>query len=208
MRAEELFTGAAQRAIADAVRSAEERTSGEIVPMVVDRSDAYPGVRAAAAALLAFAAGVGVLGAGVDPWLWLPPTQLAVFVAGFAAFGRRPLLRLLIPERVGAERVDRAARLAFLSEGLADTRDRTGILIYVSLLEHRVEVLADRGIDERVAEGTWDGLVERILAGVRARRAEEALAQAIGHCGSELAQHFPRRDDDENELADHLRGND
>ena len=206
MRVGQLFDQKAQDAVARAVREAEQRTSGEIVPMVVDRSDNYPGVRAASAALLAFAAGVALLGLELlDPWLWLPPVQLGVFVAGYFAFGRRVLLRLLIPQRVREERVDRAAGLAFLEHGLVETRDRTGILLYVSLLEHRVEVLADRGINERVEPGTWDGVVRSVLQGIRERRAEEGIVDAIRLCGDILAPEFPPRPDDTDELSNRLR---
>ena len=205
MRVEALFSGAGREAIEAAVRAAEANTSGEIVPMVVDRSDAYPGVRAASGALLAFAAGMGVLESGIDPWLWLFPTQFVVFGAGYALFGWRPLLRWLIPAGVAAERVDRAAQLAFLAEGVVETRDRTGILIYVSLLEHRVEVLADRGIHSQVEAGTWDGIVERVLTGIRSARAEEGLIDAIAHCGELLAERFPPRHDDTDELGNTLR---
>ncbi len=206
MRVEELFQADAREAISRAVASAEASTSGEIVPMVVERSDAYPGVRAAAAALLAFASAILVLAAPLDPWIWLPPMQVAVFVIGYLAFGQRILLRLLIPAPVREERVARAARLAFLSEGLVDTRDRTGILIYVSLLERQVLVLADRGIDTQVPPGTWDGVVDHILQSIRARRAEVGLVEAIGLCGEILAERFPPRPDDRNELTDELRG--
>ncbi len=204
MRVEELFGEQAQDAIERAVQEAERRTSGEIVPMVVDRSDNYPGVRAAAAALLAFASAVGLLGLELDPW-WLPPLQIAVFAAGYAGFGLRVPLGLLIPNRVRDERVDRAAGLAFLEHGLMETRDRTGILLYVSLLEHRVEVLADRGIHERVEPGTWDGVVRTILRGIRERRAEEGMVEAIRLCGDVLAPEFPSRSDDTNELGNRLR---
>lgn len=205
MRVEDLLDETAHKTIADAVAAAEQRTSGEIVPAIVDRSDAYPGVRAAAAALLAFAAGVVVLGVGVDPWLWLPPVQIATFALGYWLFGHRNVLRWLIPESVRAARVDRAAALAFLEHGLVETRDRTGILIYVSLLEHRVEVLADRGIHERVPAGTWDGVVAMILDGIRAGRAEAGLVAGIERCADLLAADFPPRPDDANELPNRPR---
>ncbi len=207
MRAEELFTGEARARIERAVQDAERSTSGEIVPMVVDRSHDYAGVRAAAAALCAFAGGVVVLAAPLDPLLWLPPVQLVVFVGAWLLSDRRALLRLILPTGRCAEMVDRAAGLAFLEEGLTETRDRTGILIYVSLLEHRVEVLADRGINSVVEPGTWDGVVDTVLAGIRERRAEEGLADAIAQCGELLAQRFPPRADDTDELANRLRGN-
>jgi len=205
MRVEELLDEGARDAIEAAVRDAESRTSGEIVPVVVDRSDAYPGVRAAVAALLAFAAGVAVLALPLDHRLWLPPAQVAVFAAGYLLAGHRHVLRWLVPAPVQAARVDRAAGLAFLEHGLVETRDRTGILIYVSLLEHRVEVLADRGIDRRVAPGTWDGVVATIMEGIRTGRAEAGLAAGIRRCGEILAPDFPPRHDDEDELSNRPR---
>ena len=173
--------------------------------MVVDRSDSYPGVRAAGAAVLAFVAGAVVLGLNLDPWIWLPPVQVGTFVLGAWLLGSRRLLRHLIPERIRAERVDRAARLAFLENGLTETRDRTGILIYTSLLEHRVEILADRGIDSLVEPGVWDDLVKRILAAIREQRADQGLIEAIRECGDILAARFPPRPDDTDELDNRLR---
>jgi putative membrane protein len=126
-------------------------------------------------------------------------------VAGAWALGRRAILRHLIPSRIRTERVDRAARLAFLEHGLVETRDRTGILLYVSLLERQVEVLADRGIDSQVPDDTWDGVVSDILDGIRARRADEGLITAIRRCGEILAERFPPRPDDEDELSNRLR---
>ncbi len=205
MRVEDLFDEAAFAAVEEAVRLAEERTSGEIVPMLVNRSDAYPGVRAAGAAALAFGAGAVVLSLDIAHALWLPPVQLAVFALGAWLLGWRHLLRHLVPPSIRAERVDRAARLAFLEHGITETRDRTGILIYVSLLEHRVEVLADRGIQAHVPDGTWDGVVGTILDGIRARRAEHGLIEAVGRCGDILAERFPPRPDDEDELSNRPR---
>jgi putative membrane protein len=205
MRAEDLFDAGARDAIENAVQAAERRTSGEIVPVVVDRSHDYAGVRAAAAALLAFAAGLVVLEFAPSPALWLPPVQFAVFIAGYWLAGRRLLLGPLVPARRATGFVDRAAKLAFVEHGLVETRDRTGILIYVSLLEHRVEVLADRGIDRHVEDGTWDEVVRLILDGVRKRRAEEGLCKAIERCGTILAAQFPPRPDDDDELENRLR---
>jgi len=205
MRVEQLFDSAALDLVERAVQEAERRTSGEIVPAIVDQSHDYAGVRAAAAALFAFATGAAVLAAPLDPVLWLPPLQLAAFAGGWLLSGRRALLRRLIPARVCTEAVARAARLAFLEHGLVETRERTGILIYISLLEHRVLVLADRGIDPLVEDGTWDGVVDRVLDGIRSGRAEEGLCAAIRLCGDLLAARFPRRDDDRDELENRAR---
>lgn len=205
MRVEKLFDEKAREAVRGAVAEAEQNTSGEIVPMVVAASDPYLGVRAAASAVLAFAVGASLLSLGWSAALWIPPAQIVAFAVGYWLAGRRILLRQLIPERMRAAAVDRSARLAFLEEGLVETRDRTGILIYISLLEHRVEVLADRGIDRRVESGTWDGVVDKILAGIRQGRAEAGLCDAIRLCGELLAARFPPRPDDTDELDDRLR---
>jgi putative membrane protein len=205
MRAAKLFGPGAFEAIEAAVREAERRTSGEIVPMVVPRSDGYPGVRAVTAAILAFAAGVVLLASPLDPRVWLPPTELAAFAAGYWLAGRPPLLRLLLTDSAREAAVERAARLAFLEGGLVETRDRTGILIYVSLLERRVEIVADRGIHERVEAGTWDEVVRIVLDGVREGRAGDGLARAVRRCGDILAERFPRRPDDTDELANRPR---
>ena len=206
MRVHELLAPDAFAAIEAAVAGAERATSGEIVPIVVERSDAYADVRLAAAALVALA--LGGLGPELAPGLsfWIAPTQICVFAALWWLFGRRPLLRALVPHALAAGRVHRAASLAFHEAGLVETRDRTGILIYVSLLERRVQVVADRGIHARVADGTWDGVVERVLAGIRAGRADAGLVEGIRLCGEILAAKFPRRADDRDELPNRPRG--
>jgi putative membrane protein len=205
MRVEKLFGPVAFDTIEKAVQEAERRTSGEIVPMVVASSYDYPGVRAVAAAIVAFTAGVLVLVFPLDVFLWLPPVQLVTFVLVYWLTGRFGLVRLFLPESVRGAAVDRAAHLAFLEQGLVETRDRTGILIYISLLEHRVEVLADRGINERVEDGTWDGVVRLILDGIKRQKAEEGLVEAIRLCGEILATQFPPRPDDTDELANRPR---
>ena len=206
MRASELLDERGIAAIEAAVRSAERATSGEIVPVIVERSDAYAELRFGAAALVAFAAGALALLLTPELAHWLVPTQLGVFAAGAWLFGRSALLRHLIPADVAAKRVARAAALAFHESGLVETRDRTGILIYLSLLEHRVIVLADRGIHARVEAGTWDAVVARVVAGIKERRAEAGLADGIRLCGEILSQRFPSRPGDVDELPNTPRG--
>lgn len=202
MRASDLLDERGIAAIEAAVRAAERATSGEIVPVIVERSDVYAELRFGAAALLAFAAGALALWLAPELAHGLVPLQLCVFVACAWLLGRRGLLRRLLPAHVVEERVARAAALAFHEAGLVETRERTGILIYVSLLEQRVVVLADRGIHSRVEAGTWDGVVERVVAGIGENRAEAGIEAAIRLCGEILAERFPTRSGDVNELPD------
>ena len=206
MRASELLDERGTAAIEAAVQAAERATSGEIVPVIVERSDAYAELRFGAAALVAFASGALALAFAPGLAPWLAPTQFGVFAAAAWLFGRPALLRRLVPADVVAKRVARAAALAFHEAGLVETRERTGILIYVSLLERHVVVLADRGIHARVEAGTWDGVVARIVSGMKEHRAEAGLADGIRVCGEILSQHFPIRPGDVNELPNTPRG--
>ena len=205
MGGEQLFDKDALQSIEQAVREAEGRTSGEIVPMLVPSASAYTGVRLLAAALIALAIAPVVLASPLEPGLWLPPLQVVGFLVAYWIASRAVVLRRLVPTRHQADAVDRAAKLAFLEQGVIETRDRTGILIFISLLEHRVEVLADRAIHEAVAEGTWDGIVQQILEGIREGRASEGLVAAVRRCGEMLAADFPPRPDDTDELSNRLR---
>jgi putative membrane protein len=88
---------------------------------------------------------------------------------------------------------------------LQNTKDRTGILILVSILERRVHVLADKGLNDRVPPGTWDGLVNGILVGIRTGQATDAICEAIAKCGVLLAQVSPAGSgDNPNELPDRI----
>lgn len=206
MRIEQLLDEGAFAAIEEAVRAAERTTSGEIVPVVVERSDPYHEVRLGAAAVLTFLLGGIAIVLAPEIVQYLAVAQMAVFLALAWLLARPPVLQSFLSPRVCEERVARAAARAFHEAGLVETRDRTGILIYVSLLEHRVVVLADRGIDSRVEPGTWDAVVARIIDGIKGDHAEAGLADGIRMCGEILAERFPPRADDTNELPNAPRG--
>jgi putative membrane protein len=113
--------------------------------------------------------------------------------------------RALLSPRVAEEEVLERALRAFQDLGLHRTRDRTGVLILVSLLERRVQVLADTGINARVKPGAWDRVVRTILAGIRNGDLSTGLCEGIAACGEILAAEFPILPGDRNELANDLR---
>ena len=95
------------------------------------------------------------------------------------------------------------AEAAFLEEEIFATRDRTGILVFLAVFEHRAVILADEGIHRAVPTGEWPELMDDLVSGIRAGRAPAALAEVIGRCGELLEKYeVDRRPDDEDELAD------
>jgi putative membrane protein len=213
MRVDRFLRAEDMAAIESAVCEAESACGGEIVPYVVDASDAYPGALWTAAALGAVAAPLAAAGlvAWLDPWglwpLWMTLPPLAGAGVGWlAARWIEPLRRALVPAPVAERRVAQRAAAAFLAEELFLTRDRTGILLFVSLFEHRVVVLADEGIDRRVPAGAWDEVVADTVAGLRAGRHGAALVAGVARLGELLAEHgVDRADDDRDELANRVR---
>jgi len=209
MRARDLFTEAERARIAEAVRAAEEHSRGEIVTAVTDASDDYTGAVWRGAA---FGALVGPLilvlidwatGVWSNPAPWLMLLAAAGGCAGglLAVRSSAVLLRWLAPEEELDLRVARAARSAFLEHEVFNTRDRSGVLLFLSLLERRVVVLGDSGIDAVVAPEEWSEIVAGIVAGIRAGRPAEAVVEAVERCGTLLQRTgLERRVDDRDEL--------
>jgi putative membrane protein len=102
------------------------------------------------------------------------------------------LRRAMISERFMQECAERRAWGAFAENGLARTAERTGILIFVALFEHRVIVLGDEGVDRVLdPEESWEEVVDLLLAGVREKRATEGILAAVQRCGEMLQTHLP-----------------
>ncbi len=110
--------------------------------------------------------------------------------------------RLIVPKAVIARNVHRRALVHFTESGAVNTRDRTGILFFISLRERRVEIIADEGINAKVQPGDWEGILANLLASIKKGKAAEGLELAIADCEEILKQHFPVKGDDINELPD------
>jgi putative membrane protein len=214
MTPDRFFTPADLDAVRAAVREAEERTAGEIVPHVVERSDEYPGAAWKGAALGAFlapfaAAAVyrwsSIWGVPLLYWILLPPLvggAVGYFVTAFLP----PLRRFMAGEEMLEARTRRRAAEAFVRQEVFRTRDRTGILLFLSLFEHRVVLLADSGIHEKVEVERWEAITGRVAQGIRRGQPGPALVEAIRECGEILERHgVARRADDRDELANELR---
>jgi putative membrane protein len=205
MKAESFFSEAEQERIRQAVIAAEAKTASEIVPMIVTSSARYTEIE-----LLGVIAGLllGMIAEGVwsDPWgspflnLW----PVVGALGGFLLCRIPAAKRWLTAKPRIAQAVHTTCLAAFTEQGLHYTRNHTGILILVSLLERRVQVLADRGINEKVSPGTWDEVTKILTAGLKSGHACDAFCQAIARCGELLAEHFPHQADDQDELPNRL----
>lgn len=196
------FSQEEQENIELAVKQAESRTSGEIVPMIVDSSYDYPRAELIGAGTLALGTGLIVswLFGNESIW-WFAPAFIVAFPLFQVLIRRCPGLkrRLIAPAEL-TEEVREKAVVSFIEQGLHETRDRTGILILISLFEHRVQVLADSGIDAKVPSRTWDEIVAMIVAGLKSGQTAAAVCEAVERCGDLLEEHFPRKTDDSDEL--------
>lgn len=200
------FTAAEKEQIRLAVGAAEAETSGEIAPMLVDRSDSYREAEALGGVLLAglISLGCSLLSRHVTIWTYIPLVFL-FFLPSRALLRKFPMLKLPF---IGRERIDEAVReravRAFYENGLYRTSRETGVLIFISLLERKVWILADRGIHRKLPHEQWQSLASEVSAGIREGRACSALCGVIAGCGAILSEHFPKSDDDMNELPDDL----
>lgn len=188
------------------VIAAEKRTVGEIAVVVLERSDAHPQA-VWLAALSAMLIGLGLLG----PLLpWHEPVPLVLSQAALGALGfflARQLpgfRRAFVAEDRATEMAEEQAVQEFHGHGLHSTAEGTGVLILVSLFEHRVVVLGDRGIDAKVGAGAWADVDLAILDGIAARRLADGLVDGVRKVGAVLAEHFPWTDGDRNEVPDHV----
>ena len=210
--------------VSAAVSAAEAHSAGEIVTIVTDRSDGYWDVALAWAALaaatallvlsLAPAFYLGLIDRVTGAWAneWTPGEIFAVAlgVATLKFLGMlviqlwQPLKFWLVPPPVKARRVLARAVTCFKVGAERRTHGRTGILIYLSMREHRAEIVADAAITGKVAPEVWGEAMAAMLVEIRAGRLADGMIAAIERVGAILTEHFPRDENDVNELPDRL----
>jgi putative membrane protein len=201
-----LFDSAGRTRIEAAIRDVESATSGELVVVTVPRSDAYHAVRLIYAGAIALGAAAAahvlhpVLQVGLLLWF-----EALLAVALWFVLNIPGVLRLLLPRGPAEFRAGQRARVEFLANRVYDTRDHTGVLIFLSELEHQVVIMGDEGIYERLKADGFQAYVDRVVAAVRADRAAEGVCEVIGDLGKLLATQFPPRTDDTNELPNAVR---
>lgn len=198
------FTHGERERIRDATASAESKTIGEIAVMVVDASSRYREAEILGGVTLGNVVAflISVFFFHESLW-WYIPLTFVFFLPFWLVFRKVPAVKLHfagVKRREMAVR-DRALR-AFYEKGLHRTKGSTGVLFFISLLERRVWVLADKGIHEKITQARLNALAKIVSGGIRQAKAADALVEAINKAGELLKEHFPVQDGDTNELAD------
>lgn len=191
-----------------AVKEAEKKTAGEIVVMIISASYHYPMANVIGAVVFALPLAL-IFTTLTGEWLWIGGQNMwlflgcltVLFIVFHEIIKRCPWLkRCFISEREFKEEVEEAAITHFFNQGLYRTRDETGVLVLISVFEHKVWILADKGINAKVHEGQWDDIVKIIIDGIKQKRQTEAICKAVEKLGDLLKEHFPIKPDDRDEL--------
>lgn len=199
-----LITTADEKRISAAIAEAERTTSGEIVCVIAGESDSYLYAPFMWAALVALLIPWPFIYLTWWPVQWIYALQLLVFLVLLAALFPRTVRVKLIPQSLQRTRAHRRAVEQFLVQNLHTTDGRTGVLIFISVAERYVEILADKSIHAKVPPGTWQTIVDRLTEDIGRNRTAEGFVAAITAVGKLLSQHFPPGTLDPNELPNHL----
>ena len=192
-----------REAVAAAIREAEKHSSGQIVCVLAHSSSDYAHVPILWASVLEL----------LLPWPLIEFTswsvqrifllQIAVFLGAALVFSWMPLRLALVPGAVRRARAHRAALEQFVVRRVAHTKNRTGVLVFVSLAERYARIIADEGIAQKVHGSEWQAAIDELVSHIRGGRIAQGLIAAIERCGAALAAHAPA-DGPVNELPDRL----
>jgi putative membrane protein len=191
------------KAIEEAIKKAEAGTSGEIVFTAAESSANYQHATLQGALIgMALVTAVSLLFPFAHTPTALLWTEFLSFALFYSLLFQLPWRRWIIPHREMDARVHEAAFMQFYASGLYKTRESNGVEIYLSFFERRVVVIGDKAIHEKMGDAHWQGMRDMIIQGIKKGNVREGICNAIAVCGKALAEHFPPRPDDINELSD------
>lgn len=206
--------------IKDAVKNAESKTVGEIALAIVPESDSYSFWELLASICVAavvtsialtFAPNINAIyeKANWDESIYFLPLfySFAFFAIIFICFFMMniPTIdRLIIPKAKRNKAVTNRAFRHFAESGVYETKEHSGILIFVSHMEKQVRIIADVGIAKKIPQDLWEIIVDEIVSGIKTKKAKDGFVSAIEKCGELLTEHFPCNGENSNELSDGL----
>jgi putative membrane protein len=201
-----MITDADKARIAEAIRQAETKTSGEIFCVIAQRSSDYRLVPLAWAALIALLVPAPLIYLTLWPASVIYLVQLVAFAAATIGFGQPGFRFRVVPRRAKHDRAHAEAMRQFFAQGLDRTESRTGVLIFASVAERYAEIVADAGINAKVTPEVWENAIAVLVARIKEDKAGDGFVAAIEQCGVVLAEHFPpgaiNRDELPNKLVE------
>lgn len=207
------FSEQTKSKIKETIGEVEKNTSGEILIQIVKKSDNYQEAPFIASLIVL---GLLLIILIIMSELWILPFNfniqtysvllIAINLITFLLFATIPRLKILvIPENKEKKMVHKNAIEAFLNNEIFQTKERTGILIFISELEKNVEILADSGINQRVKPEDWVQIVNELTNGIKSKNIENSILKAIQDCGNLLSKAgFAPSQDNTNELPNDL----
>ncbi|MFK7733511.1 MAG: TPM domain-containing protein [Pseudomonadales bacterium] len=194
-----------KRELCEQIRNIEASCNAELVTVISQQSDEYYYIPVLWAALTA------LLLPGLVSLLELPLNvgdtyllQIAVFAVFALLLSWPPVKFRVVPKNVQYRRASLHAHELFFIEGLHITENRSGVMIFVSLAERYVEIIADHGIAEKIDQSVWQEIVDDFIVEVSRGKTAEGYQHAVERCGALLQEHFPGGSSTANELPDHL----
>lgn len=193
--------------IKNLIKEAESKTQSEIVPMIVHHSDIYPAAHFRAAIIVSFLFSLGLYFSPltiINPiyflWIQIPGLFLGYFLGQFPT-----VTRLLITKQEIEQEVTQKAFEAFFHHNLHLTKNHTGVLILVSLMERKIKIITDNGIAKKVDQKIWDQIVFQFAEKIKEGQVAEGLKNCIEATSTVLQTYFPATaEKTSNELKDDL----
>lgn len=195
-----------QNQIRDLIEKAERKSHTEVVPMIVERSDAYPAAHFRCAIIVSFIFSMALYFSPlsiVNPiyylWIQLPGLLLGFFLGQIPFF-----TRLLITKKEMEFETRQRAYEAFFEHGIHLTKRNNGVLIFISLLERKIRIVTDKAVRDKVEQKIWDEIISEFANKVQKESLAEALKQTIEATANVLEYYFPGQGDRPSELKNDL----
>ena len=191
--------------IREAVEIAENQTSGEFVTVIARQADQYLYIPTLCAAILSLLTPffLAIYNSALQ-FQSVYSIQLGVFVTLTILFRWPAITMILIPRAVKLQRAKRLAWEQFFELGLHHTRQRNGVMLFVCVAEKYVEIIADKGINDKVEQAQWDTIIKDFTSAVKRGNIADGFIVSIESCGNLLKSHFPKGENDVNELSNQL----
>ena len=199
-----MFTTEERLEISEAVKDLETHTSGEIIPVIAEASAKYFVHVVFYATIFSYLSLFFLAYFADISNLLMPVFGIVLFILFMLLFKIKKIKYFLVSKKDKERTSFQLANFVFFEKNLHKTRDKTGILIFVSLFERKVIVLGDEGINSKIDQSDWDGVVNFIRAGIKSGKMIKGLKKGIESCKSLLEKFFPIKDDDTNELSNEL----